>query len=144
MATNPANTWGTTRNYSSTSTGRDLILTETSSMYETFYAQACSDVDGLTGIDLTLVKPLLENLGKLYGYLDELSGVIDREGAMVEKEVGSVNNRHMEMVENPALASFTKVAGRAGGLARQISAFTKNAVVIDEEEDDFATFNAEE
>lgn len=109
-----------------------------------FYAQACADVDGLTGIDLTLVKPLLENLGKLYGYLDELASVIDENGAMVEKEVGTVNNRHMEMVENPALASFTKVAGRAGGLARQISAFTKNAIVIEEEEDDFTQFNAEE
>lgn len=108
----------------------------------TFYEQACADVAGLSGIDLTLVKPLLESLGKLYGYLDELSEVIDSEGAMVEKEVGSVNNRHMEMVENPALASFTKVAGRAGGLARQISAFTKNAVAGDDG-DDFDKFNAE-
>lgn len=94
----------------------------------------------LSGIDLTLVKPLLENLGKLYGYLDELSSVIEREGTMIQKEVGSVNNRHMETVENPALASFTKVAGRAGGLARQISAFTKNSVA--EEEDEFDAFNA--
>lgn len=106
-----------------------------------FYEKACDDVAGMSGIDLTLVKPLLENLGKLYGYLDELAKVIDDEGAMVEKEVGSVNNRHIEMVENPALASFTKVAGRAGGLARQISAFTKNAVV--EEEDEFDAFNAD-
>lgn len=105
-----------------------------------FYERACQDVASLSGIDLTLVKPLLENLGKLYGYLDELSSVIEREGTMVQKEVGSVNNRHMETVENPALASFTKVAGRAGGLARQISAFTKNSVV--EEEDEFDAFNA--
>lgn len=119
-------------------------MTKTNSMNEAFFEQACSDVEGMSGIDLTLVKPLLENLGKLYGYLDELSGVIDRDGAMIEKEVGSVNNRHMEVVENPALASFTKVAGRAGGLARQISAFTKNAAIIEEEADDFAEFNAEE
>lgn len=106
-----------------------------------FYEQACADVAGLSGIDLTLVKPLLDNLGKLYDYLDELADVIDSEGAMVEKEVGSVNNRHIEMVENPALASFTKVAGRAGGLARQISAFTKNAAGTGEV-DDFDAFNA--
>lgn len=105
-----------------------------------FYERACNEVASMSGIDLTLVKPLLENLGKLYGYLDELSSVIDREGTMIQKEVGSVNNRHMETVENPALASFTKVAGRAGGLARQISAFTKNSVV--EEEDEFDAFNA--
>lgn len=109
---------------------------------DTFYEKACADVAGMSGIDLTLVKPLLENLGKLYGYLDELAGVIDEEGAMVEKEVGSVNNRHMEMVENPALASFTKVAGRAGGLARQISAFTKNATAGDDI-DEFDKFNAD-
>lgn len=119
-------------------------MTKTDSAYAAFYKQACEDVAGLSGIDLTLVKPLLENLGKLYGYLDELSGVIERDGAMVEKEVGSVNNRHMETVENPALASFTKVAGRAGGLARQISAFTKNAVSGDDDIDDFDKFNAEE
>lgn len=107
----------------------------------TFYEKACDDVASMSGIDLTLVKPLLDNLGKLYGYLDELASVIDAEGTMIEKEVGSVNNRHMEMVENPALASFTKVAGRAGGLARQISAFTKNATV--EEEDEFDAFNAQ-
>ena len=107
-----------------------------------FYEQACANVEGMSGIDLTLVKPLLENLGKLYGYLDELSDVIDREGTMVEKEVGSVNNRHMETVENPALASFTKVAGRAGGLARQISAFTKSAP-LSEEDDEFDSFNAQ-
>lgn len=106
-----------------------------------FYEQACKDVASMSGIDMTLVKPLLENLGKLYGYLDELSNVIDTEGAMVEKEVGSVNNRHMEMVENPALASFTKVAGRAGGLARQISAFTKNAPIA-EDDDGFDNFDA--
>lgn len=106
-----------------------------------FYEQACADVAGLSGIDLTLVKPLLDNLGKLYGYLDELADVIDREGAMVEKEVGSVNNRHMETVENPALASFTKVAGRAGGLARQISAFTKSAPIADDD-DGFDNFDA--
>lgn len=106
----------------------------------TFYEKACADVAGMSGIDLTLVKPLLDNLGKLYGYLDELAHVIDEEGTMVEKEVGSVNNRHMEMVENPALASFTKVAGRAGGLARQISAFTKGAPV-NEDEDEFETFD---
>lgn len=106
-----------------------------------FYEKACADVAGLSGIDLTLVKPLLESLGKLYGYLDELSGVIDKEGTMIEKEVGSVNNRHMEWVENPALASFTKVAGRAGGLARQISAFTKSAP-INEDDDGFDDFDA--
>lgn len=108
---------------------------------DAFYEKACADVAGMSGIDLTLVKPLLGNLGKLYGYLDELASVIDEEGTMVEKEVGSVNNRHMEMVENPALASFTKVAGRAGGLARQISAFTKGATNV-EEVDDFDAFNA--
>lgn len=115
-------------------------MTKTDSANTAFYEQACKDVASMSGIDMTLVKPLLENLGKLYGYLDELSSVIDTEGTMVEKEVGSVNNRHMEMVENPALASFTKVAGRAGGLARQISAFTKNAVV--DEEDEFDAFSA--
>lgn len=114
---------------------------KTTTANSAFYEQACEDVNSLSGIDLTLVKPLLENLGKLYGYLDELSSVIDRDGAMVEKEVGSVNNRHMETVENPALASFTKVAGRAGGLARQISAFTKD-VVVEVEEDPFDAFNA--
>ena len=91
-----------------------------------FYEQACKDVASMSGIDMTLVKPLLENLGKLYGYLDELSNVIDTEGAMVE---------------NPALASFTKVAGRAGGLARQISAFTKNAPIA-EDDDGFDNFDA--
>ncbi len=110
-----------------------------------FYERACDEVASMSGIDLTLVKPLLENLGKLYGYLDDLSEVIDRDGTMIQKEVGSVNNRHMETVENPALASFTKVAGRAGGLARQISAFTKiSTAVADDEQDDFTEFNADQ
>lgn len=118
-----------------------MDLTKPNTANSAFFEQACSDVSGMSGIDLTLVKPLLDNLGKLYGYLDELSGVIEREGVMVEKEVGSVNNRHMETVENPALASFTKVAGRAGGLARQISAFTKSAPIA-EDDDGFDNFDA--
>lgn len=104
-----------------------------------FLTQARKDVEALSGIDRTIVDPLLVNLGKLYDYLDDLTDVIDSEGVMVEREVGTVNNRHMEMVENPALATYTKTVGRAGSLARQISAFTGNAVAV--EEDEFDAFN---
>lgn len=110
-----------------------------------FLAQAREDVQTLAGIDRTIVDPLLVNLGKLYDYLDELTSAIDREGAMVEREVGTVNNRHIELVENPALATYTKTVGRAGSLARQISAFTKNAIAPEEAvNDEFTDFNAEE
>lgn len=107
-----------------------------------FLTQAREDVKSLAGIDRTIVDPLLVNLSKLYDYLDALTADIDQDGPMIEKEVGTVNNRHIEMVENPALTTYTKTVGRAGGLARQISAFTKNATVP-EEEDEFEAFNAE-
>ena len=107
----------------------------------TFLKQAREDVKNLSGIDLTLVDPLLENLGKLYGYLDELADAIDEDGPMVVREVGTVNNRHEELVENPAFKTFTAAIGRAGSVARQISQFTKS-VAKDSDMDDFDAFNA--
>ena len=107
-----------------------------------FLKKAREDVKGMSGIDLTLVDPLLVNLGKLYDYLDELSDAIDKDGAMIEKEVGTVNNRHMETVENPAFKTFTTAIGRAGSVARQISQFTKIVAVDEPDEEDMDEFDA--
>lgn len=109
----------------------------------TFLEQARADVEGLIGIDRTLVDPLLVEADALRGFVEELRLMVDRDGPMIEKEVGTVNNRHMELVENPALTTYSKNVGRLGDLMKKVSSFAKNAT-LPEESDEFDEFTSGE
>lgn len=107
-----------------------------------FLKQARADVEGLTGVDRTLVDPLLVEADALRMFVETLRVMVEEDGPMIEKEVGSVNNRHIELVENPALTAYSKNVGRLGDLMKKISSFAKNEVEPTEDDDGFDAFNA--
>lgn len=106
-----------------------------------FLKKARADVEGLSGIDRTLVDPLLVEADALRSFVEELRLMVKENGPMIEKEVGGANNRHIELVENPALTAYSKNVGRLGDIMKKVSTFSKNAPVNDED-DGFDAFNA--
>ncbi len=107
-----------------------------------FLRQARQDVDGLSGMDRTLVDPLLVEADALRAFCEELRLMVKDDGPMIEKEVGGANNRHIELVENPALTAYSKNVGRLGDLMKKVSSFAKSAeapVKVDE----FEEFNSD-
>lgn len=81
----------------------------------------------LTGFDKTLMDGLIDEYAALATMSEGLRKQILREGVMVQKEVGSVNNRHMETVENPAFTTYQKALARQGDLAKKLSDFNKRS-----------------
>ena len=80
----------------------------------------------LKGIDKVLADDLISDYATLVEQLAKLGNKVKQDGVMIEKEVGTVNNRHMEMVENPAFTTYCKALGRKSDLAKKISAFVKH------------------
>lgn len=107
----------------------------------TYLDQLRSDVDGLSGLDRTLVDPLLVEADALRAFVERLRTEVEERGPMVEEEVGGANNRHIVRRENPALTAYSKAIGRLGDLMKKISSFAKNATAPTEE-DDFDVFNS--
>ena len=97
----------------------------------------------LIGVDKVLVNNLIEKLCSVNEFTDELSDMVRNDGVMVEKEVGTVNNRHTELVENPALTAYSKNVGRLGDLLKKVSAFADKAPIVEEADDGFDAFNAQ-
>lgn len=81
----------------------------------------------LTGLDKILFDGLLEEYDALAAMTEDLRHAIEEHGVMVEKEVGSVNNRHIEVVENPEFTTYQKAIGRMGDLAKKLSDFAKRS-----------------
>jgi hypothetical protein len=106
-----------------------------------FLKKAREDVSSLSGIDRTLVDPLLVEADALRAFVEDLREMVKADGPMIEKEVGGANNRHVELVENPALTAYSKNVGRLGDLMKKVSSFSKSATAP-EPVDEFAEFNS--
>lgn len=95
----------------------------------------------LTGLDKVLFDGLLEEYDAIAAMTASLRSAIEEHGVMIEKEVGSVNNRHFETVENPEFTTYQKAIGRQGDLAKKLSDFAKRSDGDSkEEEDELASF----
>lgn len=94
----------------------------------------------LSGLDKILFDGLLDEYDALAKMTEGLRHAIEEHGVMVEKEVGSVNNRHMETVENPEFTTYQKAIGRMGDLAKKLSDFAKRSDDEKDEEDELASF----
>lgn len=92
----------------------------------------------LTGFDRALLDDLLIEYDALAGMTQQLRHDVNEHGVMIKKEVGSVNNRHMDTVENPEFTTYQKAIGRLGDLAKKVSGFAKNSA--GGEEDDLDEF----
>lgn len=94
----------------------------------------------LIGVDKVLVNNLIEKLCSVNEFTDELSDMVRRDGVMVEKEVGTVNNRHNEMVENPAFTAYNKAVKVLADISMKVSRVAKGASSGDEDDDGFDSF----
>lgn len=99
-------------------------------------------IDKLDGIDLMFANDLLEEYARTYEMVLSLGESIARDGVMVEIEKGGANNRHKELVENPAFGTYYKATARLTDLARKISLFVKQGKDDEgDEEDELVAFN---
>jgi hypothetical protein len=101
-----------------------------------FLKKARAEIDDLTGLERTLVDPILVEADAMRTFVEQLRLMVEQDGPMIEKEVGSVNNRHIEMVENPALTAYSKNVGRLGDLMKKVSSLCRTATPPEEEEED--------
>lgn len=97
------------------------------------------EADNLSGFDKALLEDLLIEYDALAAMTEELRHKVEKHGVMIVKEVGSVNNRHDETVENPEFTTYQKAIGRMGDLAKKVSDFAKRSDV-NEEEDELGSF----
>ena len=97
------------------------------------------EADKLSGFDKALLDDLLVEYDALAAMTEGLRHEVEKHGVMVTKEVGSVNNRHVETVENPEFTTYQKAIGRMGDLAKKVSDFAKRSDNT-EEEDELASF----
>lgn len=105
-----------------------------------FIARMQEESKHLSGLDKVLFDGLLEEYDALATMTEDLRHAIEDHGVMIEKEVGSVNNRHMETVENPEFTTYQKAIGRMGDLAKKLSDFAKRSDDTKDEEDELASF----
>lgn len=105
-----------------------------------FLKQMKEQSKSLSGLDKVIFDGLLEEYDALATMTEGLRHDIEDHGVMIEKEVGSVNNRHFETVENPEFTTYQKAIGRLGDLAKKLSDFAKRSDDTGEEEDELVSF----
>lgn len=96
--------------------------------------------DNLSGFDKALLDSLLVEYDALAEFAGVLRKTIRQEGVMVDREVGTANNRHIENIANPALKPYESALGRMGDVAKKISDFAKRSDVESDEDDGFDSF----
>lgn len=106
----------------------------------TFLERMREESKHLSGLDKILFDGLLEEYDALSTMTEGLRHDIEEHGVMIEKEVGTVNNRHTEKVENPEFTTYQKAIGRLGDLAKKLSDFAKRSDDDGREEDELAAF----
>lgn len=97
------------------------------------------EAKNLSGIDRALLDDILIEYDALATMTEDLRLKVIADGVMIEKEVGGANNRHIDVVENPAFTSYQKAVGRLGDVAKKASDFAKRSDEEDEE-DELASF----
>lgn len=104
-----------------------------------FLTRMKQESKNLSGLDKILFDGLLDEYDALASMTEDLRHAIEEHGVMVHKEVGSVNNRHVEVVENPEFTTYQKAIGRMGDLAKKLSDFAKRSD-NEKEEDELDAF----
>lgn len=87
----------------------------------------------ITGIDRVLVENLIDKLCSVNDFVDDLCQHVLEEGVMIEKEVGTVNNRHVELVENPSMSAYSKMVKVLADVSMKVARVAKGATSEDED-----------
>lgn len=99
-----------------------------------FREELIKQTEALAGVDKVLVDNLIEKLCAVNDLTDELLQIVrDTGGPMIEKEVGSVNNRHLETVENPAMTSFSKSVKVLADISMKVGRVAKGSTAEGED-----------
>lgn len=98
-------------------------------------AKLLAEVEGVAGVDRVLVNNLIDKVVAANEFTDDLCDRVRKQGTMIEMERGGANNRHMEMVENPALTSFNKSVARLADLSMKVSKVAKGNNGSEEEDE---------
>lgn len=91
----------------------------------------------------TEIRDRIEDLEREYDRIDkmvqETGEQLESDGIVVQREVGTVNNRHMALVENELLGPYKKLVDMQAATAKTIERLRK---IADEqpEEDEFDAF----
>ena len=94
-------------------------------------------------IKATEIRDRIEDLEREYDRIDkmvqETGEQLESDGIVVEREVGTVNNRHIALVENELLGPYKKLVDMQAATAKTIERLRK---IADEhpEEDEFDAF----
>jgi len=96
--------------------------------------------ENLSGFDKALLDSLLVEYDALAEMAEDLRFMVQQEGVMIEKEVGTANNRHLDTVPHPGLQPYERTIGRMGDVAKKISDFAKRSDVEPEDDDGFDSF----
>lgn len=83
-------------------------------------------LDSMKGIERVMMEDLIAEYDALASMTERLREKVNKDGVMIEKTVGTVNNRRVEEVENPAFTAYSKAIGRQSDLAKKISAFVRH------------------
>lgn len=104
-------------------------------------AKLRAQVDSLGGLDRTLIDDLLVEYDALADMTMELRRQVDNTGGvMITKEVGTVNNRHLDTVENPVFTTYSKTVNTLGTLAKKVSDFAGKSEGDGGDTDELASF----
>ena len=104
-------------------------------------AKLRAQVDSLGGLDRTLIDDLLVEYDALADMTMELRRQVDNTGGvMITKEVGTVNNRHLDTVENPVFTTYSKTVNTLGTLAKKVSDFAGKSEGDSGDTDELASF----
>ena len=76
-----------------------------------------------------LTEPMLIEFVWYTSQVASLQKQIDDEGSLVEMEKGGANNRHIELVEHPAVKVVTKYSTQAAGLYSKLMRFLTKAEI---------------
>lgn len=96
------------------------------------------DLGGFTEVSK---EDVMREYARINRMVSETGDKLEREGILVEREVGTVNNRHMAQVENEALGPYKKLVDMLTNTTKVMEALKKSPVVADEDDefDEFLT-----
>ena len=101
---------------------------------EAFRDEMLKQVESMSGVDKVLVNNLIEKLCSVNDLTNDLLAIVRTTGGpMIDKEVGTVNNRHIESVENPALTSYSKMVKVLADVSMKVSRVAKGSMSDDED-----------
>lgn len=96
-------------------------------------------IEALGGFTEVAKEDIQREYARINRLVQATGNRLEKEGIVVEREVGTVNNRHMAKVENEMLAPYKKLCGMLTGAAKTLD-MLKRSPQTAEDVDEFSDF----